>query len=663
MKERALFARNRELLGTGFVLALCMALLFLSPPDTLLLLENKVLDAYQRSVALGAPSERVVFVDIDEGSLARVGQWPWPRYKMARLAEKLAAARPAVVAFDIAFAEADRTSLTHLAGQLRGDLGYELDLASAPPTALDGDAAFARALAGGPFLLGYKFLFDPTPPGSAPCRIPPVTTLFRGAYESGSFFRAQGGVCTLPELAQAAGGGFFNALSDSDGLLRRSPLLIEYEGAFYPNLALAACLKAEKIDAVEVGVGAFGPTTLRYGAHEIPIDTRGRMLINFHGPGASYKRIAAADALEGKVPPDALAGKIVFVGTSASGLLDLRPTPLDAAHPGTEILATIADNLLVGDPVNRPPWALAVELLVTLCAVAFSTYLARSARPLWGLFAVVACSLVFFLVSKALYGQTRIILSPVLPALGLLVAYPCLVVVRTWLAEREIRRRNAKLLRTQDALIQSMAQMVEVRHTGTGGHIQRTSHYVKRLAEELRKFPKYREVLNDETIESLWRLAPLHDIGKVGVPDSVLLKQGPLTPEERAQMNRHPEFGAKTIRMAIDLIGDDTFLKFGEDFALCHQEKWDGSGYPRGLKGEEIPLAGRLMAVADAYDALASKREYKDALTHEETARLIEKGRGTFFDPDIVDAFNLCNRDFAAIAARFKEAEPALQSL
>ncbi len=177
------------------------------------------------------------------------------------------------------------------------------------------------------------------------------------------------------------------------------------------------------------------------------------------------------------------------------------------------------------------------------------------------------------------------------------------------------------------------------------------------LAERLRDQPRYAGSLDDEMIDMLFKSAPLHDIGKVGVPDAILLKPGKLTDEEFAAMKKHVTLGRDAIMVAERQLGGDSFLRIAREIAETHQEKWDGSGYPHGLKGEEIPLSGRLMAVADVYDALISKRVYKPAYPHSRAVTMIAEGRGTHFDPAIVDVFLECSEQFRRTALQFADCD------
>lgn len=215
--------------------------------------------------------------------------------------------------------------------------------------------------------------------------------------------------------------------------------------------------------------------------------------------------------------------------------------------------------------------------------------------------------------------------------------------------------RTSELAATQEATILSMASLAEFRDPETGAHIRRTQNYIKLLAEHLKLRPKYRAFFDTETIEMIFKSAPLHDIGKVGIPDTILLKAGPLTEEEFERMKEHPTYGRDAIMAAEHKLGTNSFLSFAREIAYTHHEKWDGTGYPQGLAGDEIPVSGRLMAIADVYDALISRRCYKPPFPHSRAVELISDGRGRHFDPDMVDAFLELEDSFRQIAYEFAE--------
>ncbi|MCP4401211.1 MAG: HD domain-containing protein [bacterium] len=218
-----------------------------------------------------------------------------------------------------------------------------------------------------------------------------------------------------------------------------------------------------------------------------------------------------------------------------------------------------------------------------------------------------------------------------------------------------LREQTRELLLTQEVTIHGMASLAETRDNETGKHILRTQRYVRLLAERLKDVPRFCDFLDDASIELLFKSAPLHDIGKVGVPDRILLKPGKLTPEEFDEMKKHTIYGRDALLSAEERIGSNSFLSFAKEIAYTHHEKWDGSGYPQGLKADEIPCAGRLMALADVYDALISKRVYKPAFTHEKAKTIILEGRGTHFDPDVVDMFMKREEEFRKIARDYAD--------
>jgi cyclic di-GMP phosphodiesterase len=227
----------------------------------------------------------------------------------------------------------------------------------------------------------------------------------------------------------------------------------------------------------------------------------------------------------------------------------------------------------------------------------------------------------------------------------------------------EVARRTKQISVVQDVTIMAMASLAETRDQETGNHIRRTQHYVRLLALELRKQPKFAAVLDDATIELLFKSAPLHDIGKVGIPDAILLKPGKLTPEEFEVMKTHTTLGRDAIVAAEALLDEPvSFLTYAREIAYSHQEKWDGTGYPEGLAGERIPLSARLMAVADFYDALISRRVYKPTFLHDKAVEIIREGRGKHFDPDVVDGFLAIQEACRAIAARYADREAEVQS-
>lgn len=278
------------------------------------------------------------------------------------------------------------------------------------------------------------------------------------------------------------------------------------------------------------------------------------------------------------------------------------------------------------------------------------------------------------LISSALVtsGHPVGVINVTEPRAGRIYDQPALTTLRTLAESAAVALQNQIRLRqrneARDAIILAMAKLAENRDPETGAHLERVQIYCRMLSETLSSRPKYASAIDDEFIWAIFRSAPLHDIGKVGIPDRILLKPGRLTPEEFAVMKTHTTIGGKTIRALLQNHRGQRLLEMGMEIAQSHHEKYDGTGYPAGLQGERIPLSARILALADVYDALTSKRVYKPAMTHQEAADIIREGNGKHFDPDLVEAFFEREADFARTARELqddvlcleRESEPAL---
>ncbi|HTG32227.1 MAG TPA: HD domain-containing phosphohydrolase [Thermoanaerobaculia bacterium] len=224
--------------------------------------------------------------------------------------------------------------------------------------------------------------------------------------------------------------------------------------------------------------------------------------------------------------------------------------------------------------------------------------------------------------------------------------------------ERMVKEQTVEIRQTRDIALLTLARLAESRDSATGRHLERMAEYSRRLAQAASRESTpgaHLGKITGEFVEHLYKSSPLHDIGKVGIPDAILLKPGPLAPDEMTVMRRHPEIGGDTLRDVIERYDGHRFLRMGMEIAYCHHEHWDGSGYPRGLAGLDIPLAARIVALADAYDTITSRRPYKSAFDHEEAVRRIARDRGTHFDPVLVDVFLRCHREFAEIRGRLTD--------
>lgn len=603
----------------GLVPALAAAAVSLLRPPLLTPLEYRAYDVLVRSAEMRPQSGQVVIVDVDERSLSAIGQWPWRRDVVAGLVTRLRDMGASVVALDMIFAEPDRNG------------------------GLDADAALASALSSGRVVIGYAMTFEASSGAACGERPFPLAIVRSGDDENeDSFFKATGTICSLPALSKAArASGFLNAAPDPDGLLRRAPLLLEYDGRVYPALALAAVAMTTGSGNAALRVADVNSASLLLGNRRVPLDGKSNMLLRYRGTKRTFPYLSAADVLNGRAPVDAVRGKVVFVGTTALGTREVVATPLDTLFTGVEVQATVADNLLQQDSVHRPAYAVALETELTLALGVALVLLVRKKGLARGAIASATCLVVLWGGAIFLMSATSLFLSPLFPTLGLATSIAAMTIAGFTNERRRADHANQETDASRRLMVQSLLSLTERRDAETGGHSRRTEQYARVLAVELAKHPDYSAYLTPERITMLARLAPLHDIGKVGVPDRLLLKQGTLTAEELAEIRRHPVYGRDVIAEAERQAGvhGDAVLAMAKDIIYTHHEWWDGTGYPQGLKGTAIPIAGRIMALVDVYDAVHTRRRYASPRSHDETVALIVSRRGTQFDPAIVDAF------------------------
>jgi adenylate cyclase len=361
--------------------------------------------------------------------------------------------------------------------------------------------------------------------------------------------------------------------------------------------------------------------------------------------------------MNNEVAAGSLQGKIVLVGAWAKGLQDVHLTPSGKWVNGLEVHATIIDNVLSGTFISRPGWAKGVELFsVLLLGVVCTLVLSRSGFAMSLLILVLAAFVCYTGASQLLVRQ-GLHFSPLMPILTLVLITSVMGLLKYAIEARKLLIRTQELLEAQDGIIISMSTLSEARDNETGGHILRTQNYVKILAKQLATTAKY-AYLTASDIELLAKSAPLHDIGKVGIPDSILQKPGKLTEDEYKIMQSHPLIGADAVTKIVTSAKHPearSFLHYARDMIISHHERWDGQGYPQGLSCAEIPLAGRLMALADVYDALISKRVYKEGMQHTEVFDYIKKESGKHFDPDVVAAFVARNKSFRKISLKYAD--------
>ena len=632
--QSARAASRRLIFVCGVIPTIIAALLALSRPTFLTTLDDAAYDVLLRWTRTKPPGGRVVIVDVDERSLSAIGQWPWRRDLMGRLVARLRELGTSTIALDVMFAEADRFEPVGSAEE-----GPSAGTQATP------DAALAETLRQGRVVLGYAMTFDASASASRACVLHPLgLAIIQPPEEIGDapFFRATGAVCNLPVLAHAAGAsGFMNAAPDSDGILRRAPLLLELDGRVYPGLALAAVALATGARDAALRVSNVNAASLILDSRIVPLDGKSNLLLRYRGKKRTFPYVSAADVLTGQVPIGTFRDKLVFVGTTALGTREVVATPLDTLFAGVEVQATVADNLLEQDFIRRHELGTLLESQAVLAlGIAVALLVARTGL-LGGMLAGAGGLAALWCGAVWLLSTSGVFMSPLFSTVGVIAALASMTLAKFTIEHRRAESAGHEKTTAQRLMVQTLLSLTEVRDAETGRHSRRTQRYAKLLAEQLSTHPKFRDYLTPERIDLLSSLAPLHDIGKVGVPDRILNKPGALTAEELVEMRKHPGHGRDVILKAEQQVGvrDDAILAMAKEIVYTHHERWDGAGYPEGLCGAEIPVAGRLMAVVDVYDAAVTRNVYRQSISHDQAVDFIVAGKGTQFDAAVVEAF------------------------
>jgi adenylate cyclase len=628
------------LCGVGAVIVTGVLAVF--PPALLHRPDNFAYDILLRSARARPSAGRVVIVDVDERSLSTIGQWPWRRDLIGGLIARLRDMGAATIALDMVFAEPDRY----------GDPGSS-DQPADVGTPSASDEALAAKLREGRVVLGHAMRFDTAPSNAGSCELHAVApAVLQAGDDTGEaqYFHASGVVCNLPVLARAAGAsGFMNATPDADGILRRVPLLIELDGRVYPSLALAATMAATGSRDLALRISNVNNASLIVGHSVVPIDGRANALVRYRGPKQTFPYVSAADVMSGRVPKGTLQDKIVFVGTTALGTREVVATPLDTLFVGVEVQATVADNLLQQDFISRSQFGTVLEGLAVLVVGVAVTWLVANTGTLSGVLGSgISIAALWYLAGWVL-STTGVFVSPLIPTIGVSAALAVMTLAKFTVERGRADTAGRDKTNAQSLMIQTLLSLTATRDAETGRHSRRTQEYVRLLAEQLSTNPDFQHYLTPERIDLVSSLAPLHDIGKVGIPDHILNKPGALTPDELAEMQKHPQYGYEVILEAEGRVGvrDDVILAVAKDIVYTHHERWDGTGYPRKLRGTEIPVPGRVMAVVDVYDATTTRTLYRPSMSHDDAVKFIVDRKATHFDPAVVQAF-------IDVAPRFK---------
>lgn len=458
---------TRTIIASGIVISLVISVVYLFPPPLVLSINNRTMDVVMSFSEKGAGSGSVVIVDIDEESLARYGQWPWPRYRLSQLLGKIADSGASSIALDMILAEPDRTSPKNWKSSVDGDLGYKVDTSGIPAEKMDHDRHLAEALAKGPYVLGYEFLFRDSAKTNGDCGLHPLRIGEAGGRLAndmhGGFFSATGVVCNRKLFSDAVtGSGFLNATPDSDGILRRAPLVIRFGDRIFPSFSMAALMKWRDIGRIYIGRTAGGSMNLVAGGATIPIDRQGNMIVNFSRT-VPVPRVSARAILDGTATRKSLAGRIALVGPSAAGLDQFLQTAASPVYSHLDLHAQVLENLITARTVDRPgifpAWEAAIAIFL-----AVATCMAIARLGISGSVAVAAAGLAVAWGGSALALRANgSLFSPLLPTVLVTLNYAVLTIFKEWknhLAARDVADSTLLLLRSSEKKLNSIIKAV-----------------------------------------------------------------------------------------------------------------------------------------------------------------------------------------------------------
>ncbi len=588
-------------------------------------------------------STNVIIVDIDEESLEKYGQWPWPRIINAKLIGQISLLHPSGIGVNIIFSEKDRTSPVNIQSFYKDFFNYTIEMPRLPIGLKDNDVILMESLISAKSTLSIYLSNDKR-------LLNKCSKLNSELYEFSNIktsLYANTALCNHADLQEHIKNfGFINAQADSDGLFRRVPLFIEYKQRAIPSFALATLLSIDPIES-EIENNRFSIL-----GHPVYMDEDSSVLLNFHS--TSPKSISAIDILENKIAKEQIAGKIILLGSSATGVEKGEILSNHKKISNTMIHARLIENILNDELYRQPKNYKKFNLFLSLFLSLFMVYLLYRR---W----FIAISVLFFLtMTISSIWVSLLYINHVYISIGYLwIPFLFFFFIMSTsfilLYVQEQKKSNDALLQSHVAMVDSMILLATIHDDETGGHLLRTKNYVKLLAEYFYKKKIYLDVLTPTYIATLYEAAPLHDIGKIGIPDAILKKPGKLTVEEFEVMKTHSTLGKNVIQNMLNAYDKNDFLKVAYNIAFYHHEKWNGTGYPMGLKGMEIPIEAQFMTLADIYDALISKRCYKKAFTFEMAEEIIISGKGETYNPKLIEAFLELKEEFKKIALKYHD--------
>lgn len=422
----------------GLFTAITVATLYIKLPHAYTTIDDSMRDYLFRFRGHIPTTGNVIIIDIDEKSLAALGQWPWSRDKIAQILHNLTNAGVGIVGFDIVFAERDNSS----PAKVLKELGMPTD--NVP----DYDKIFAQAVAETPTILGYTFLLERDNMPLAPSPSVPVIFIEKGKGEAEFLLQPYRPILNIQMVQESAySSGFFNMVPDDDGFVRSVPLAMKYDGSILPSLSLEMIRIASQQKKVSIVYDETGIAGFEMGERSIPTDRYGRIFVNYRGPGKTFPYLSAVDIYNNTFDPAKVAGKFALIGTSASGLLDLRTIPFDSAYPGVESHANIIDNILVGDLISKPSWVSGVDItIIILLALLLSAVFAFTSA-LWSLIIGIGTAAALLYADYYMLFHKGTILSILFPMTALFMVFILSLVVSYFLETRQKELIKSKFAR------------------------------------------------------------------------------------------------------------------------------------------------------------------------------------------------------------------------
>ena len=603
-------------------------------------LDFKLYDVLNQLIpAKDIKEHNVVVIDIDNDSLREFSQWSG--IVNSQLINQLSLYNPATIGINIVFSEKDRTSPLNIERFYQEFYNFKMEMPTLPSAIYDNDFLLEKSIIESDTVLSIhlsledEFLKDCDALKSS-------LSLSTNIYTS---LEAKSARCNYDRLqAKVKNFGFSNFEIDEDGLFRRTPLFISYKNKIVPSFSLATLLSIDSMVEENTNLSILG--------HTIPVDKENYALLNFHS--SLPKKISAIDVLRRRVSEEVFQGKIVLIGSSANSINYRYFLPNHQKISNTMIHATLIENILNDVLYVQPDFYKKLNLYLSFM---LSLLLIWLLFKRWYLlimvlfFTTIIISTVWVIIAylNYLYVSIGYLWIPFFDFFFIMSISFILLYVK------EKERSHQALLASHTATVDTISLIASMHDDETGAHIRRTKNYVKLLAEYFYDKKTYPKLLTLEYINSIYEAAPLHDIGKIGIPDSILKKPGKLTEEEFEIMKTHATLGKNVIQNTMNAYDKNDFLKVAYNIAFYHHEKWDGTGYPNGLKGNDIPLEAQFMTLADVYDALISKRRYKEAFSFEVAEKIILEGEGTVYSPEIIEAFLELKEEFQKIALKWQD--------